>query len=68
VLAVPDTAILGSMARGAVIVASEGRTDRGDLERSIRRLETTHCRVLGVALNRVRRSSTDTYQSYGYKQ
>jgi Mrp family chromosome partitioning ATPase len=56
------------MARGAVIVASEGRTDRGDLERSIRRLETTHCRVLGVALNRVRRSSTDTYQSYGYKQ
>jgi Mrp family chromosome partitioning ATPase len=68
VLAVPDTAILGSMARGAVLVASEGRTDRGDLERSMRRLETTHCRVLGVALNRVRRSSSDTYQSYGYKQ
>lgn len=68
VLAVPDTAILGSMARGAVIVASEGKTDRGDLERTMRRLETTHCRVLGVALNRVRRSSTDTYQSYAYKQ
>jgi Mrp family chromosome partitioning ATPase len=68
VLAVPDTAILGSMARGAVIVASEGRTDRNDLERTMRRLETTHCRVLGVALNRVRRSSTDTYQSYAYKQ
>jgi Mrp family chromosome partitioning ATPase/capsular polysaccharide biosynthesis protein len=68
VLAVPDTAILGSMARGAVIVASEGRTDRNDLERTMRRLETTHCRVLGVALNRVRRSSTDSYQSYAYKQ
>lgn len=68
VLAVPDTAILGSMTRGAVIVASEGRTDRADLERTVRRLETTHCRVLGVALNRVRRSSTDTYQSYAYKQ
>jgi Mrp family chromosome partitioning ATPase len=68
VLAVPDTAILGSMARGAVIVASEGRTDRGDLERTVRRLETTHCRVLGVALNRVRRASTDSYQSYAYKQ
>ena len=47
VLAVPDTAILGSMARGAVIVASEGRTDRTDLERTVRRLENTHCRVLG---------------------
>ena len=68
VLAVPDTAILGSMARGAVIVASEGRTDRSDLERTVRRLETTHCRVLGVALNRVRRASTDSYQSYAYKQ
>jgi Mrp family chromosome partitioning ATPase len=68
VLAVPDTAILGSMARGAVIVASEGKTDRGDLERTMRRLETTHCSVLGIALNRVRRSSADSYKSYAYKQ
>jgi polysaccharide biosynthesis transport protein len=68
VLAVPDTAILGSLAHGAVVVASEGKTDRADLERTIRRLETTHCRVLGVAINRVRRSSTDSYSSYSYKQ
>ncbi len=68
VLAVPDTAILGSMARGAVIVASEGRTDRSDLERTVRRLENTHCRVLGIAINRVKRASTDSYQSYAYKQ
>ena len=68
VLAVPDTAILGSMARGAVIVASEGRTDRSDLERTVRRLENTHCHVLGIAINRVKRASTDSYQSYAYKQ
>ncbi len=68
VLAVPDTAILGSMARGAVIVASEGKTDRTDLERTVRRLENTHCRVLGIAINRVKRASTDSYQSYAYKQ
>jgi Mrp family chromosome partitioning ATPase len=68
VLAVPDTAILGSLARGAVIVASEGHTDRSDLERTIRRLENTHCRVLGIAINRVKRTSTDSYQSYAYKQ
>jgi Mrp family chromosome partitioning ATPase len=68
VLAVPDTAILGSMADGAVVVAAEGKTQRIDLERTVRRLETTHCRVLGVTINRVRRSSTDSYQSYAYKQ
>jgi Mrp family chromosome partitioning ATPase/capsular polysaccharide biosynthesis protein len=68
VLAVPDTAILGSLATGAVVVASEGKTDRVDLERTVRRLETTECTVLGVALNRVRRSTTDSYQSYAYKQ
>lgn len=68
VLAVPDTAILGSLAHGAIVVASEGRTDRGDLERTIHRLETTHCKVLGLALNRVRRTSGDSYQPYSYRQ
>ncbi|MGH9079505.1 MAG: Wzz/FepE/Etk N-terminal domain-containing protein [Acidimicrobiales bacterium] len=68
VLAVPDTAILGSMAHGAVVVASEGRTGRSDLERTVRRLEATHCRVLGVAANRVRRSASDPYQSYAHQQ
>jgi len=67
VLAVPDTAILGRLARGAVVVASEGKTDRGDLDRTIRRLESTQCRVLGVALNRVRRTSADSYQAYAYR-
>ena len=68
ILSVPDTAIIGSMARNAVIVASEGRTDRGDLERTVRRLEATNCHVLGIALNRVRRTSSDSYRSYAYKQ
>ncbi len=44
----PDTAILGSMAHGAVVVASEGRTDKAMLGRTIHRLETTHCHVLGL--------------------
>jgi Mrp family chromosome partitioning ATPase len=56
------------MAFGAVVVASEGRTGRSDLERTVRRLEATHCRVLGVAANRVRRSANDPYQSYAHKQ
>lgn len=68
ILSAPDTAIVGSMARNAIVVASENRTDRIDLERTVRRLETTHCHVLGIALNRVRRSSLDSYRSYHYRQ
>jgi polysaccharide biosynthesis transport protein len=68
VLVVPDTAIIGSYTRGAVVVAAEGKTDRADLERTLHRLESTNCRVLGVALNRVRRASANSYQAYAYKQ
>ncbi len=68
VLVVPDTAIIGSFTRGAVVVAAEGKTDRADLERTVHRLESTNCRVLGVALNRVRRASASSYQAYAYKQ
>ncbi len=68
ILSAPDTAIIGSMARNAVVVASENKTDRGDLERTVRRLETTHCHVLGIALNRVKRTSIDSYRAYHYKQ
>ncbi len=66
VLSAPDTAILGSLTQGAVIVASEGRTDRSDLERTAHRLEVTGCRVIGLVMNHVRRSSSDGYQAYTY--
>jgi Mrp family chromosome partitioning ATPase/capsular polysaccharide biosynthesis protein len=68
VLAVPDTAILGRATQGAVIVASEGRTDRVDLERTAHRLESTGCHVVGLVLNHVRRAATDSYQAYTYKR
>ena len=54
VLATPDTAILGSLTHGAVVVASEGKTDRVDLERTAHRLESTGCNVVGLVLNHVR--------------
>jgi Mrp family chromosome partitioning ATPase len=68
VLVVPDTAIIGRFTAGAVVVAAEGKTERDELERTVQRLEATHCRVLGVALNRVRRSAASSYQAYAYKQ
>ena len=66
VLATPDAAILGGQADGAVLVASKGKTDRGDLERTARRLEATDCTVLGLVLNKVRGGGGDAYQAYGY--
>jgi len=68
VLAAPDTAILGRGTQGAVIVASEGRTDRVDLERTAHRLESTGCRVVGLVLNHVRRPAADRYQAYTYQR
>ncbi len=67
VLAAPDAAIIGGMSHGAVVVAAEGKTDRNDLERTVLRLESTHCRVLGVAVNRTRKTSVDSYQYYTYR-
>jgi len=66
VLAAPDTAILGSLTQGAIVVASEGKTDRADLERTTGRLAATGCTVLGTVLNHVRHASSDGYQAYGY--
>ena len=66
VLSTPDTAILASLTHGAIIVASEGRTDRADLERTAHRLESTGCRIVGLVLNHVRRTTSDGYQAYGY--
>jgi Mrp family chromosome partitioning ATPase len=68
VLATPDTAILGSLTHGAVVVATDGKTDRSDLERTANRLEATGCHVLGLVLNHVRRSASDGYQAYTYKR
>jgi Mrp family chromosome partitioning ATPase/capsular polysaccharide biosynthesis protein len=66
VLAAPDTAILGSLTHGALVVATDGKTDRTDLERTANRLESTGCRVLGLVLNHVRHAASDGYQAYKY--
>jgi succinoglycan biosynthesis transport protein ExoP len=68
VLSAPDTAILGSLTHGAIVVASEGKTDRADLERTSNRLEATGCHVLGLVLNHVRRAAADSYQAYTSKR
>lgn len=68
VLAAPDTAILGGLTHGALVVASEGRTDRADLDRAANRLQATGCRVLGLVLNHVRHATVGNYQAYVYRR
>ncbi len=67
VLATPDAAILGSQCDGAILVASKGKTDRGDLERTAHRLHAVECLLLGLVLNKVRGGSGDAYQAYAYR-
>ncbi|HEY4927770.1 MAG TPA: Wzz/FepE/Etk N-terminal domain-containing protein [Acidimicrobiales bacterium] len=68
VLSAPDTAILGGLTHGAIVVATESRTDRGDLERTDHRLTATGCQVIGLVLNHVRRTTSDNYLAYTYKR
>ncbi len=68
VLVAPDTAILGGLTHGAIVVAAEGRTDKGDLERTANRLEATGCPVLGLVLNHVRHATAGNYQAYAYRR
>lgn len=68
VLVSPDTAILGGLTRGALVVASDGRTANSDLERTSKRLEATGCPVLGVVLNHVRHATAGNYQAYSYRR
>ena len=68
VLAAPDTAILGGLTHGALVVATEGKTDRADLDRAANRLEVTGCRVLGTVLNHVRHATAGNYQAYAYRR
>jgi len=68
VLVSPDTAILGGLTHGAIVVASDGRTDRGDLDRTAKRLEATGCPVLGLVLNHVRHATAAGYRDYAYRR
>ncbi|HXW34648.1 MAG TPA: Wzz/FepE/Etk N-terminal domain-containing protein, partial [Acidimicrobiales bacterium] len=58
VLAVADAAELARQVDGVVLVASEGKTSREEVEQAMTRLNAVRAHVLGVVLNRVRRAPT----------
>lgn len=61
VMSSPDAAALSPMVGGVVLVISAGRTSACTLDSTLERLEDTRANVLGVVLNRVRRSSSATF-------
>lgn len=61
VLTSSDAAALSPMVDGVIVVISSGLTDAPTLDRTLERLEGTRGNVLGVVLNRVKRSSSATF-------
>ncbi|GAB6859022.1 tyrosine-protein kinase domain-containing protein [Microbacterium xylanilyticum] len=59
-----DSSLLASHTDGAVVIATEGRTDRARLAETISGLVSNGVSVLGVVINRSRRKLPRTYASY----
>lgn len=67
-LPVTDSAVLSTLADGAVMVVGSGLVSRDQLETAIGGLETVQARILGVVLNRLpRNASGGRYYDYKYE-
>ncbi|MEA9985362.1 polysaccharide biosynthesis tyrosine autokinase [Subtercola sp. RTI3] len=64
-LPVTDAAILATIADGAIIVASAGKTTIDELELALANIAKTNGQVLGLILNRVPRGAANG-RGYGY--
>ncbi len=65
-LPVTDAAILSKLTGGAVVVVGADRLQRHQLADAMGSLETVGARVLGVVLNRVAKTPSDSYMYYDY--
>ena len=67
-LPVTDAAVLSVMADGVLIVAGSGLVTRDQLTAAVNSLRAVNGRLLGVALNRVKRGrGTGRYADYSYR-
>ncbi|WP_052591303.1 polysaccharide biosynthesis tyrosine autokinase [Luteipulveratus mongoliensis] len=66
VLPVTDAAVLSTIADGALVVVSSGRTVDTQLQHAIDAITEVNGRVLGIVLNRVAKRDSATY--YGYRR
>jgi capsular exopolysaccharide synthesis family protein len=61
ILPVTDAAVASSLADGVILVVQAGRTRSGDVRHAQEVLEAAHANLLGVVLNRARRTVGDYY-------
>ncbi len=61
----PDAAVVGTLADGAVLVVRDGQVDRAEARRVVETLSVVNTRILGIILNRVQ-TSTRSYYAYHY--
>jgi Mrp family chromosome partitioning ATPase/capsular polysaccharide biosynthesis protein len=61
VMSAPDAAILSRVVDGVIVVVSVGQTSRRVVERALQRLQSIRAPLLGIAMNRVTRSTSATY-------
>jgi succinoglycan biosynthesis transport protein ExoP len=65
-LPVTDAAILAKLTGGALVVVGSEKLHRQQLAEAMGSLETVGARVLGVVLNRLARTQSDSYAYYDY--
>ncbi|MFD1506970.1 polysaccharide biosynthesis tyrosine autokinase [Georgenia yuyongxinii] len=63
-LPVTDAAVLSRLTSGAIVVVGCGRVHRHQLGEALRSLDSVRARILGLVLNRVQRSKSESYSSY----
>ena len=65
ILPVTDAAVASSLADGVILVIQAGKTRNGEVRQAQDVLEAAHANLLGVVLNRPRRSVNDYYGTHG---
>jgi len=67
-LAVTDSAILGQLVDGTVVVARSSRTDRAAIRQAVRQLRDVNAPLAGIVLNAVDLSRSDYGEYYYYRR
>lgn len=66
-LPVTDSAVLSTLADGALIVVGSGMINQAQLATAVEGLKAVNATILGVALNRVPRNTSGHYYGYEYE-
>lgn len=66
ILPVTDAVVVSSLADGVILVVQTGRTRSGEVRHAQEMLGAAHANLLGVVLNRARRTAGNYYYTHAY--